>query len=196
MSKQEEAINHKEFITWREFMNYFEDYQPIDARNKKSKAIESVKAQVKSKAAGETINLDDEMKGLLEQEKERRLLELPKLRQADQIDITEEQLQAIRDVFEKQKTAEVCSSVAFFMGIRKSAVMKAQSSAIARDPEGCSRIPRETFQQVFDRMEGDNPGKTIEWPFIVEYFTKRGRPLTKEEIKQLQDEDRKMKEEA
>jgi hypothetical protein len=45
-------------------------------------------------------------------------------------------------------------------------------------------------------MEGDNPGKTIEWTSIVEYFTKRGRPLTKEEVKQLQDEDRRMKEEA
>lgn len=31
-----DAINHKEFLTWREFMNYFNDYQDIDARNKKA----------------------------------------------------------------------------------------------------------------------------------------------------------------
>jgi hypothetical protein len=41
-------------------------------------------------------------------------------------------------------------------------------------------------------MEGDNPGKTIEWASVVEYFTKRGRPLSKEEIKQLQEEDRRI----
>ena len=37
MSKTENAINHKEFITWREFLNYFEDYREIEERNKKSK---------------------------------------------------------------------------------------------------------------------------------------------------------------
>lgn len=28
-------INHKEFLTWREFLNYFNDYQEIEQRNKK-----------------------------------------------------------------------------------------------------------------------------------------------------------------
>ena len=37
MDKNEDAINHKEFITWREFVSYFEDYREIDERNKKSK---------------------------------------------------------------------------------------------------------------------------------------------------------------
>ncbi len=45
-------------------------------------------------------------------------------------------------------------------------------------------------------MEGACTGKSIEWPFIVEHFTKRGRPLTKEELKALQEEDRRMAEEA
>lgn len=27
-------LNHKEFITWREFINYFNDYQDIVTRNK------------------------------------------------------------------------------------------------------------------------------------------------------------------
>lgn len=37
--------------------------------------------------------------------------------------------------------------------------------------------------------------KTIEWPTIIEYFTKLGRPLSKDEIKKLQDEDKRMREE-
>ena len=43
LSKQEDAINHKEFITWREFLNYFEDYREIEERNKKSKQIEKTR---------------------------------------------------------------------------------------------------------------------------------------------------------
>ncbi len=37
LSKQDDAINHKEFITWREFLSYFEDYKEIEERNKKAK---------------------------------------------------------------------------------------------------------------------------------------------------------------
>jgi len=37
LSKQDDAINHKEFITWREFLAYFEDYKEIEERNKKTK---------------------------------------------------------------------------------------------------------------------------------------------------------------
>ena len=46
----------------------------------------------KKDATGATdaeVDAEDEMKTLMEQEKERRLQELPKLRPADQIDITE-----------------------------------------------------------------------------------------------------------
>lgn len=34
-SKGSQQINHKEFITWREFLSYFNDYQEIDQRNRK-----------------------------------------------------------------------------------------------------------------------------------------------------------------
>jgi len=44
-------------------------------------------------------------------------------------------------------------------------------------------------------MEKDQQGKPFEWATIVEYFTKRGKPLTKEEIKKLVDEDRRLREE-
>ena len=39
LSKQEDAINHKEFITWTEFLGYFEDYREIEERNKKARQI-------------------------------------------------------------------------------------------------------------------------------------------------------------
>ena len=42
-------------------------------------------------------------------------------------------------------------------------------------------------------MENELQSKEIEWPFIVEYFTKRGRPLSKEEINRLADEDKKVR---
>lgn len=69
------------------------------------------------------------------------------------------------------------------------------ANAIARDPEGCSRIHKETFNQVFERMELDLKGKMFGWPTIVEYFTKRGHPLTKDDFKRLQEEDQQILEE-
>lgn len=35
-------INHKEFITWREFLSYFNDYREIEERNKKGGAASSL----------------------------------------------------------------------------------------------------------------------------------------------------------
>ena len=43
-------------------------------------------------------------------------------------------------------------------------------------------------------MERDTTGsKEIEWEYIIEFFTKRGRPLTKEEMTKLQQEDERIK---
>ena len=33
------AINHKEFLTWEEFVSYFHDYQEIEERNRKANDI-------------------------------------------------------------------------------------------------------------------------------------------------------------
>lgn len=88
------------------------------------------------------------------------------------------------------------NTIDFFIATRKNPQLRAISSAIARDPEGYSRIPRETFQQVFDRMENELQSKQLEWATIVEYFTKRGRPLSKEEITKLIDDDRREREEV
>jgi hypothetical protein len=42
LGKQAGHINHKEFITWREFMTYFNDYREIEDRNKKAKEIAEI----------------------------------------------------------------------------------------------------------------------------------------------------------
>ena len=82
---------------------------------------------------------------------------MPKLRAADQIDISEKQLQLIKDIFDSVPRVgtgkDAVSVLTFFLTIRKDPQIRAINTAIARDPEGCSRIARETFQEVFDRME-------------------------------------------
>ena len=145
LSKRSDQINHKEFITWKEFMTYFEDYREIEERNKSSKVSQVTRQQTKQPAATETIDPEAELKSLLDAEKERRLKELPKLRPADQIDITEEQLLLIKSVFDKEQVGNVVNAVAFFFAVRKSQELKQLSSTLARDPEGTSRLPKETF---------------------------------------------------
>ena len=193
-------INHKEFVTWREFLNYFNDYQEIEARNRKQTHVATAQKAVKKDdgAHDPEAEAENEMMTLMEQEKERRLQELPKLRPADQIDITEKQLQLIKDIFDSCPRAssgkDAVSVGTFFITIRKDPQIRAINTTIARDPEGFSRVPRETFQEVFDRMERELQQKTVEWAAIVEFFTKRGRPLSKDEIQKLVDEDRKARE--
>ena len=111
------------------------------------------------------------------------------------IDISEEHLLKIQAVFNKEQVQGVVKAVSFFFQIRKNPYFKRISSTLARDPQGTCRLPKETFQQVFDRMEKDLSGKTFGWDTIVEYFTRRGKPLTKEEIGLLRAEDLRLKEE-
>lgn len=40
-------------------------------------------------------------------------------------------------------------------------------------------------------MENEIQTKQIDWALIVEYFTKRGRPLSKEEVQKLIEDDRR-----
>ena len=44
-------------------------------------------------------------------------------------------------------------------------------------------------------MESELQAKEIEWSLIVEYFTKRGRPLSKDDIQRMIDDDRRQREE-
>ena len=76
LSKQEDAINHKEFVTWREFLSYFEDYKEIEERNKKGKQFQQTRDSLYKKdqdPSHEVIDHEEEFKTLLEAEKERRL---------------------------------------------------------------------------------------------------------------------------
>jgi hypothetical protein len=41
-------------------------------------------------------------------------------------------------------------------------------------------------------MERDFQDKNVDWPTVVEYFTKRGRPATKQEIQSLIKEDNEL----
>ena len=43
-------------------------------------------------------------------------------------------------------------------------------------------------------MERELQQKQVDWSTIVEFFTKRGRPLSKDEIQKLKEEDRREKE--
>lgn len=90
----------------------------------------------------------------MEKEKQRRLQELPKLRPGDQIDVSEKQLQLLKDIYDQLPKVpgmganggkDVINTIDFFIATRKNPQLRAIASAIARDPEGYSRIPRETF---------------------------------------------------
>ena len=94
-AKKADEINHKEFLTWREFLDYFNDYQEMDIRNRKFSEIQQSKKSVKRDGLTKEDadeQAANEFKSLMETEKERRLKDLPKLRQADIIEVSEKQL--------------------------------------------------------------------------------------------------------
>ena len=45
----------------------------------------------------------------------------------------------------------------------------------AREPKGRSEIPKETFADIFKRMESMGPMK-LEWEAVKQFFTNRGLP--------------------
>ena len=48
------AINHKEFLTWQEFLGYFEDYQEIEERNRKANDIAQARSNIKKERLNRT----------------------------------------------------------------------------------------------------------------------------------------------
>ena len=112
-------------ITWNEFYNYLIDYQEIDERNKKlTKDTLGTDAKGKPKV----YDPEEEVRTLLETEKQRRLKELPRLRPADQIDISEERLQLIKNIYDnlRKKPTDTETEVkdevpttSFFLAVRK-----------------------------------------------------------------------------
>ena len=111
------------------------------------------------------------------------------------IDADIEHLNLINDFYDSLPRAnnhdEVLKSE--FFTLRKDPQIRKILTTIAREPDGKSRIMSETYQEVFDRMERSEDSKTLAWSTIIEYFTKRGRPLTQEEkdnlIKQDKDQE-------
>ena len=71
--KNSNEINHKEFLTWREFLTYFNDYHEIECRNQKTSNLQQSKKVLKKEGDDPETDAADEIKGLMDQEKERRL---------------------------------------------------------------------------------------------------------------------------
>ena len=90
---------------------------------------------------------------------------------------------------------DTVDSLSFFMNLKKDPEVVKIKSTIAREPDGKSRIKLETFAEVFYRMEKSHNVKEIDWVTVLEYFTKRGRPLTEEEIEERKQEDLEAEEE-
>ena len=135
----------------------------------------------------------DELKKAIRDEKERRVRHLPRFRPEDQIDAEKEHIELFRDIFDAlprfEDREDAVETLDFFVALRKDPVIQRILTTLAREPSGVSRIPRETFAEVIDRLEHSEKEKFIEWPTIVEYFTKRGRPRTQEEIEAQLNED-------
>jgi hypothetical protein len=62
------------------------------------------------------------------------------------IDINEDQIKLIKSIFDAQpKTGTAANTVTFFLALRKNKDIRKILTSIARDPEGHSRLPKETF---------------------------------------------------
>ena len=56
-------------------------------------------------------------------------------------------MRLIKSIYDsQQKIGNAVNTVTFFMALRKNKDVRKILSAIARDPEGHSRLPKETFQ--------------------------------------------------
>ncbi|CAI2361627.1 unnamed protein product [Moneuplotes crassus] len=177
----DERYKHKEYITWDEFVDFFEDY----------KTPEDVILQNKDKTRNRIEFKTDrekkaEMQKQIEEEKDRRLENLPRFRDDDIIDADEKYLDIVYNVFDScvrsKDNQNAIEALEFYLKLKKTSEVVKINGTIAREPSGKSKIATETFSEVFYRMEKEHQERYIDWPTILEYFTKRGRPLTQEEI--------------
>ena len=58
LGKNNGQINHKEFITWREYMSYFNDYREIEDRNRKIKEIQRTRQSIQKERQHNTDGSD------------------------------------------------------------------------------------------------------------------------------------------
>lgn len=129
-------------------MGYFTAYQEIDERNRKTKEIQRTRQTMQKERQQATDDVDSEINAqtLFEKERQRRLQEIPKFRPADQIDISDKQMQLLKDIYDAipKSTApsqeNAINTIDFFIATRKNPQLRTISTTIARDPEGFSRI--------------------------------------------------------
>lgn len=181
----EPSLYDKKYITFREFSNYFKEFSFAKERHHKERKEAGYVAPTHKSMPIPMLEDSEETKAVLN--------EIPRLREEDKVDADQEYLDLIMDIYDSLPRVEGTDVVykdEFFLTIRKDPQMRKISTTIAREPDGKSRIKKETFQEVFDRMERDETSKTLSWPTIIEYFTKRGRPLTENEMNNLLNEDK------
>ena len=185
----DESTNHKEFFSFNEFVDFIENYQLPEERHS-IKFDESVRSRQQFKTKRER---EEHMKQQIEEEKDRRIENIPRFREEDKIDTDVEYLEIVRDVFDTWNKIDdrhdSVDALQFFMNIKKDPNVIKINNVIAREPDGKSRIKTETFVEVFYRIEKSHKEKHLNWATILEYFTKRGRPLTDEEIEELKKAD-------
>ena len=173
----------KTYITFREFINYFKDYKSPEQRHREEKY-----------EFNKDVYLSEPIPKIEESDDNQDVLDnTHRLREEDQIDADVEHLNLINDIYDSLPRVHGIDEVnkdEFFLTWRKDPQIRRILTTIAREPDGKSRIHRETYQEVFDRMEKWENLKTLAWSTIIEYFTKRGRPLTKEEKAQLIQQDK------
>ena len=182
----ESHLYDKKYITFREFINYFKEFKTAEERYNQEKY-----------GNNREPTLSGPIPKLEESDQEEILEKIPRLREEDKIDATQEHIDLIHDIYDSIPRVEGTDFVLkleFFMTVRKDPQIRKIMTAIAREPDGKSRIQRETFQEVFDRMEKYELGDKLDWYIILEYFTKRGRPLTMEEKEELLKQDKEQDE--
>jgi len=90
------------------------------------------------------------MRNWIEDEKARRVSKsIPKFRPEDHIDADERSLELIQDIFDScpwfEEKEDQVSILDFFVKIRKDPQIKWILTAVAWEPEGMSKLPKETF---------------------------------------------------
>ena len=183
------AFDYKEFCTWDEFLEFFEDYRTPEERVQKEEIADKFIKIPRTQKEKDKLKQQQ-----IEEEKERRIRDLPRFREEDRIDADQEYLDIIRNIFDTcdkvEDKWETVTALEFYMALKKDSEMIRINNVIAREPDGKSRIATETFKEVFYRMEDTREEKYIDWPTVLEYFTRRGRPLTQDEIEELKLQDK------
>jgi len=188
-SEHDNNFDHKEFITWEEFVDFFENFKTSEMRMRANEDEQRNRKKFLSDRERKEY-----IKDQIEEEKDRRVEELPRFREDDIIDADEEYLDILFEIFDvchrAKDNAHAVDALEFFMALKKDPKVIKINDTIAREPSGKSRIAMETYSEVFYRMEKEHENKHISWATALEYFTKRGRPLSESEVEIRKQEDR------